>query len=67
MGLFVNTIKLLEQNPEKIFWSDLCRNPEAMRLLEKNQDKIDWLSLSENPSIFKKDLQQFEVNFSIKE
>ena len=35
---------------DKIWWSQLSRNPSALTLLEKNQDKIDWSLLSENPS-----------------
>ena len=45
-----HAIQMLEKNPERINWSELCRNksPFAMYLLEKNPDKIVWGSLSEN-------------------
>ena len=40
--LWINsTMKLLEKNPNKIDWSNLSRNPNAMHLLEKNLDKIN--------------------------
>ena len=47
-------IELLQTNPDKISWNELCANPckIAMRLIEENQDKINWYSLSLNPSIF---------------
>jgi hypothetical protein len=43
---------LLEQNPDKIVWDYLCRNPnpEAVKILEQNPDRIDWRSLSLNTS-----------------
>ena len=47
-----NAIRLLEQNPQKIFWSNLSENPNAICLLEQNPDKIDWYYLSRNPNIF---------------
>ena len=35
---------------DKINWTQLSGNPEALPLLEKNQDKINWKQLSVNPS-----------------
>ena len=32
----------------KLQWSWLCKNPNAISLLEKNQDKINWSLLSRN-------------------
>jgi Tfp pilus assembly major pilin PilA len=42
----------LENNQDKIVWTQLSANPSAraIALLEKNQDKINWTHLSENPS-----------------
>jgi hypothetical protein len=34
-------ISFLEANPEKIDWSYLSENPNAIQLLETNLDKID--------------------------
>ena len=45
LSLNPNAIQLLEQNPDKIVWSELSLNPNAIHLLEKNQDKINWFSL----------------------
>jgi len=47
-----NAIHLLEENQDKIDWSDLSQNPNAIHLLEQNIDKIHWYWLSRNPSIF---------------
>jgi len=41
---------LLEKNPEKINWTWLSENPNAIHLLEKNLDKVDWNHLSKNPN-----------------
>ena len=43
---------LLEQNPEKINWECLSKNPSAgaLLLLEQNPEKINWRWLSTNPS-----------------
>ncbi len=43
-------MRLLEQNPDKIDWFYLSKNPSALRLLEQNPDKIDWQLLSANPN-----------------
>jgi Tfp pilus assembly major pilin PilA len=42
----------LENNQDKINWTQLSENPSAraIALLEKNQDKINWAMLSKNPS-----------------
>ena len=37
---------------EKLDWSVLSENRNAIGILKENQDKIDWVSLSSNPSIF---------------
>jgi hypothetical protein len=43
--------KLLDWIPiEKLDWSKLSENPNAIYLLEANKDKIDWTGLSSNPS-----------------
>ena len=36
---------------EKLAWTYLSRNPNAIHLLEQNIDKIDWYYLSANPCI----------------
>jgi hypothetical protein len=41
-------IKVLEKNINKINWSSLSSNTNAIHILEKNNDKIDWSSLSSN-------------------
>jgi hypothetical protein len=41
---------MLETNQDKINWSHLSSNPNAMKLLMANQDKINWYQLSLNPS-----------------
>ena len=42
----LNTVHLLEivlqHDPEKISWRELCFNPNAIHLLEKYPDKINW-------------------------
>ena len=38
----------LEENKDKIQWSNLSYNTNAIQLLEKNIDKINWYSLSAN-------------------
>ena len=43
-----NAISLLEQNPDKINWSELSCNPNAILLLQQNLDKINWKLLSSN-------------------
>ena len=47
---------------EKLDWSLLSSNPNAMELLETNQDKIHWYNLSFNPSIFKLDYKAMRKN-----
>jgi hypothetical protein len=39
-------------NQDKINWTNLSLNSNAIHLLEMNQDKIDWYNLSTNPNIF---------------
>jgi len=45
-----NVIELLKENPDKIDWGCLLRNPnpEAFELLKQNPDKIVWGSLEKN-------------------
>jgi hypothetical protein len=45
----------LEQNQDKIDWTMVSQNPNAVHLLEKNQDKLDWHWLSGNKCIFEPD------------
>jgi hypothetical protein len=40
----------LEQNPDKIDWTGLSINPNAIHLLEQNSDIINWYQLSLNPN-----------------
>lgn len=40
----------LLEDTEKINWSSLSENPEAIKLLEENRHKIVWLNLSSNHS-----------------
>ena len=35
---------------DKVNWSALSANPNAVHLLEKNMDKINWIYFSENPN-----------------
>ncbi len=46
---------------EKLDWSELSKNPKAIKVLEKNQDKINWQQLSENPSIFELDYEAMKI------
>ena len=39
---------ILEEHPDKIHWSNLSLNVNAIHILEKNLDKIDWYYLSNN-------------------
>jgi len=43
---------MVDNNQDKIYWDDLCLNPNAIDLIKNNQERIDWDSLSTNPSIF---------------
>jgi hypothetical protein len=54
-------MRILEANPDKIFWSYLSRNPSegAMRILEANPDKIDWNVLCLNTGVFKNPYNQY--------
>ena len=40
----------MEQNPDKIDWYYLSRNPNAIPILEQNPEKINWRELSVNPN-----------------
>ena len=47
----VKYIKLRDWIPlDKLNWSMLSRNPNAIHILEKNLDKVDWETLSRNPN-----------------
>jgi len=49
-----NEYKLINWiNQDKIIWSYLSGNPNAIKLLEQNQDKINWEMLSGNPNAIK--------------
>ena len=49
----VKYIKLRDWIPlDKLNWSMLSSNPNAIHIIEKNLDKVDWISLSINPNIF---------------
>ena len=44
-------LKLLDWIHEnKLSWSNLSRNPNAIHILEQNKDKIDWFQISRNPN-----------------
>jgi hypothetical protein len=47
-------VKLLRENPEKIHWEVLSKNPnpEAMKILKEHPEKIDLYDLSLNPGIW---------------
>jgi hypothetical protein len=47
---------------DKIYWSYLSINPNAIELLEKNMDKINWCNISINPSIFQLDYDAMRKN-----
>ena len=53
-GLSINphpqAIAMLEQHPEKIFWSNLSKNPTAIHLLEKNLGNTCRINILSNPS-----------------
>ncbi len=41
-------IQLLEENPDKICWTNLSQNPSAIHLIEKYKHKINWYYLTDN-------------------
>ena len=41
--------ELITKHYNKIDWSALSENPNAIELLEKNLLKIDWIKLALNP------------------
>ena len=44
-------MKLREWVPtDKLHWTNLSSNPNAIHLLEKNLDKVNWEMLSGNPN-----------------
>ena len=60
-------MKLLDWIPlDKIDWSWLSTNPNAIHLLEKNMDKIIiWDDLSANPNIFEIDTKQLKLDIEL--
>jgi hypothetical protein len=40
----------LEKNLDKVSWTGLSQNPNAIHILEKNLDKVHWDELSKNPN-----------------
>ena len=61
MTQFLKLKSFVAENVDKIYWSRLSSNPNAIRLLEKNMDKIDWYNLSKNPNIFTYDYEAMRV------
>ena len=47
-----NAIKILQNNLDKVDWSNLSSNKNAIELIKNNLDKVDWCNFSRNPSIF---------------
>jgi hypothetical protein len=45
---------------DKLDWSELSKNPNALKMLEENEDKIDWYKLLENPTVIQ--LIENEIN-----
>ena len=43
-------MKLLGQNPDKIYMPYLSKNPEAYELLEHNPHLIEWFHIAYNPN-----------------
>ena len=43
-------LKFLEKHPDKINWSYLSENKDAIPILEKNLDKINYFYISNNPN-----------------
>ena len=55
----------LEKNLDKIYWSNLSSNENAIHLLENNLNRIDWYYLSENKNaihILEKNLDKVDWN-----
>lgn len=58
--------QLFLDNQDKINWSWLSQNPNAIHFLEENLDKIDWKMLSLNPSaIHLLEKNQHKINWNI--
>jgi len=55
ISLFISKkFKLLDWiDINKLNWSNLSSNPNAIELLKENQDKINWNEFSYNINIFK--------------
>jgi len=55
----------LEQNPDKIVWNELSKNPAAIHLIEQNLDKVNWMCLSMNPAIFTYDYEKMSEHIEL--
>ena len=60
-----SAIQIIEANPDKIKWEQLCVNENALHILEKNQDKIVWKFLSLNSGIFEYDYKRIMQRMDI--
>ena len=54
-------IPQLEKYPDRIDWSYLSGNINAIHILKTEPKKICWYRLSENPSIFEIDIDQTKI------
>ena len=48
MSHYLKLRKFVEDNIDKINWTSLSINPNAIQILKENQDKIHWGALSTN-------------------
>ena len=55
--MYLKLRKFVEDNINKLNWSMLSVNLNAIALLEANQDKINWGGISSNSNIFEYDYQ----------
>jgi hypothetical protein len=63
----IKAIRLLEANPDRIYWRKLSVNPAAIHILEANMDRIRPKELSLNPAavhLFENYLEFNELNWS---
>ncbi len=61
-------ISIIEENLDKVDWSELSKNPNAINIIEKNLDKVDWYYLSINPNakhIIENNLDKIEKYWTI--
>ena len=40
----------MQDNLDKVDWSVLSKNPNAINILENNKDKICWYNIAKNPN-----------------